>query len=331
MDGPSLAIEARGLVRRYRRPLRAGLAPLTAVDGLDLRIATGTVFGLLGPNGAGKTTTIHMLLGLVRPTSGDVRVFGRAAGDPASRSAIGFVPEKFELPGYLTARSFLRLHARLLGMSSHEREREVDRCLDRLSLTARADDIVSTFSKGMQQRLAIAQALLGAPRLVVLDEPTSALDPIGRRDVRDLVLELRESGATVLFNSHLLAEVEQVCDEVAILERGKLVSTHAVGERQQERLVVELGLLGPSDAAIEAARLILSDLLVIDAGVVGDGDDTTTRLRGSVRDRDEVARLTAAIVEAGGRLVALDASGESLESLFMRVVGADAPSPEVSA
>ena len=287
MTGTPLAIQARGLTRHYRRGVRGRLARTTAVDGVDLSVPTGSVYGLLGPNGAGKTTTIHMLLGLVRPSAGRVEVLGADISRARTRERVGYVPEKFELPGFLTARSFLALHAQLLGIERADRAREIDRCLDRVSLAERADDTVSAFSKGMQQRLAIAQAILGSPRLVVLDEPTSALDPIGRRDVRDLVQELKDRGVTVLYNSHLLSEVEQVCDDVAILERGRLVTAHALADRPAVSSDVQLRITNASPELLDA--------------------------------------LPAFVAEHGGRLGQVERTGETLEALFMRAVGADDP------
>ncbi len=310
------AIEAVSLVKSYRRGARARFARSVAVDGLDLSVPAGSVHGLIGPNGAGKTSTIHMVLGLARPDSGSVSVFGEPVSDAKARVGIGYVPEKFELPPFMTARGFLELHVRLHGgIDRHDRDREVERVLDRLSLAGRADDAVGEFSKGMQQRLAIAQALLGDPRLVILDEPTSALDPIGRRDVRDLVLELRDRGATVLLNSHLLSEVEQVCDDVAIIERGRIVE-HRAGDADAEptrRLRVSIGGLTPE---LELRlRGIVSNLEV--AGRRADG---VADLHGHV-DTERVAEVAATVIEYGAQLLQLRTDDDTLEDVFLRVVG----------
>lgn len=315
-----LAIEARGLVKRYRRGLRQMGRVHTAVDGVDLAIPAGTVFGLLGPNGAGKTTTIQMLLGIARPTRGEVRIFGRPVRDAATRVGVGYVPEKFELPPFLTARAFLKLHLRLQGeLAGTQAEHEIDRVLELVSLRERSGDALSTFSKGMQQRLAIAQAVLGSPRLVVLDEPTSALDPIGRRDVRDLVAELRAAGTTVLLNSHLLAEVEQQCDDVIILERGRVLGHHVVGATVSERVQVRARILGCTDELRERIARYARDLRVVDQDRPG-----LVELAFTVAGEANVGFVAEEVVAAGATLLALDVGTESLEDLFMRVVGADA-------
>lgn len=320
------AVEARGLVRRYRRGLRHLGQFHTAVDGVDLAIPAGTVFGLLGPNGSGKTTTIQMLLGLVRPTSGEVRIFGGDVARAATREHIGYVPEKFELPSFLSARAFLRLHLRLQGtIERREFDREIDRVLEQLSLLDRADDPLSTFSKGMQQRVAIAQAVLGSPRLVVLDEPTSALDPIGRRDVRDLVRGLRDAGTTVLLNSHLLAEVEQQCDDVVILERGRVIGHHAVGEESSERIQVRARVADCTPDLRQRLARLAPDLQVVDQD-----EPDRVELAFTIVGEDEVGFVAEEVVAAGAVLLSLAVERESLEDLFMRMVGAsDAASAQL--
>jgi ABC-2 type transport system ATP-binding protein len=312
-----LAVDARGLVRRYRRGLRHLGQSHTAVDGVDLAIPAGTVFGLLGPNGAGKTTTIQMLLGLVRPTSGEVRIFGGDVSRASTREYIGYVPEKFELPSFLSARAFLRLHLQLQGtVDRGEVDREIDRVLEQLSLLDRGDDPLSTFSKGMQQRVAIAQAVLGSPRLVVLDEPTSALDPIGRRDVRDLVRGLRDAGTTVLLNSHLLAEVEQQCDDVVILERGRVIGHHAVGEASSERIQVRARIADATPELRDRLARLATDLQVVDLD-----EPDRVELAFTIAGEDEVGFVAEEVVAAGAVLLGLSVERESLEDLFMRVVG----------
>jgi ABC-2 type transport system ATP-binding protein len=193
-----------GLRKRYKRQV--------AVDDVSLTVARGEVLGLLGPNGAGKTTVIKMLLGLVRPDAGEVLLLGRPARDPKSRVRVGYLPELFRYQPWLTAAEVLALHVRLSGAAIPAPDQRD--CLDLVGLADRAGDRVGGFSKGMQQRLGLAVALVARPELVVLDEPTSALDPIGRADVRDIVHSLKERGVAVLLNSHLIGEVERVCDRV---------------------------------------------------------------------------------------------------------------------
>lgn len=185
------------------------------------------MFGFLGPNGAGKTTTVKILLGLVSATSGQARLFGEPVGDAESRRRVGYLPENFRFHEWLTGAELLDFHARLAGMGRHERERRIPEVLELVGLGGRGDDLVRSYSKGMTQRIGLAQAVIHAPDLVLLDEPTSALDPVGRREVRDLIRSLRAQGMTVFLNSHLLSEVEMVCDRVAIVDRGQVVRSGA--------------------------------------------------------------------------------------------------------
>lgn len=207
-------LELSGLTKRYGSTL--------ALDGLDMAVEAGHVVGLLGPNGAGKTTAVKILLGLVHPTGGHGRLFGRPLGDPRARRQVGYLPELFRFQGWLTGREVLQLHLELAGIDRERWQAEVGGALAMADLAARADDRVATYSKGMQQRLGLAAALLGSPRLVVLDEPGTALDPIGRHELRDTIRGLAANGAAVMLNSHQLSEVEQVCDRVVILHRGRL-------------------------------------------------------------------------------------------------------------
>jgi ABC-2 type transport system ATP-binding protein len=208
------AIVAHGLAKRYGR--------VDALQDLSLRVAPGECLGFLGPNGAGKSTAVKLLLGLARPTRGAATLLGRPIGDRGTRRAVGYLPELFRYPDWLSAREVLAFHARLLRL--REPARAIDVALEEVDLRARGAERVGTYSKGMQQRLGIAVALLGEPRLVFLDEPTSALDPIGRGEVRALLARLRERGTTVFLNSHLLGEVERVCDRVCVLDRGRVVA-----------------------------------------------------------------------------------------------------------
>jgi len=239
---PSPAVWCSGLRKRYGRR--------TAVDDVSFTMQRGEVLGLLGPNGAGKTSVIKMLLGLVRPDAGEVMLLGRPARDPRARTGVGYLPELFRYQPWLTAAEVLALHVRLARVRVPADEQHD--CLALVGLAARADDRVGGFSKGMQQRLGLAVALVARPELVVLDEPTSALDPLGRVDVRDLVLALKARGVSVLLNSHLIGEVERVCDRVLILDDGRVAASGTLDELlgQQE---VRLHLTGVDARA--AARL----------------------------------------------------------------------------
>jgi ABC-2 type transport system ATP-binding protein len=210
--------------------LRKQYGALTAVDGINLSVDAGEVFGFLGPNGAGKTTTVKMLLGLVAPSAGEARVLGCRPGDPAAMRRIGFLPEHFRFPPWLTAYNFLDTHGQLYGMSAAERRKRIPGLLERVGLGGRARSRLGEFSKGMQQRVGLAQALLNEPALIFLDEPTSGLDPVGRYEVREIIRELRQRGVTVFLNSHFLSEVEVTCDRVAIVKRGRLVRVGSLEE-----------------------------------------------------------------------------------------------------
>ena len=223
----SPAVWCSGLRKRYGRQ--------TAVDDVSFTVARGEVLGLLGPNGAGKTSVIKMLLGLVRPDAGEVLLLGRRSTDPRSRSAVGYLPELFRYQPWLTAAEVLALHVRLARVDVGTAEQR--ECLALVGLADRAGDRVGGFSKGMQQRLGLAVALVARPELVVLDEPTSALDPLGRVDVRDLVLSLKSRGVAVLLNSHLICEVERVCDRVVILDKGRVAASGTLTELLEQREV----------------------------------------------------------------------------------------------
>ena len=209
------AIEISNLRKEYGRKV--------ALEDLSLSVQPGEVFGFLGPNGAGKTTTIKVLLGLVRPTSGHARIFGVPSSDPEARRHVGYLPENFRFQDWLTGIELLELHADLADMPRADRERRIPEALHLVGLGDRGGDRIRGYSKGMLQRIGLAQAIIHNPRLVLLDEPTSALDPIGRREVRDLIRTLSARGMTVFLNSHLLSEVEMVCDRVAIIDRGRVV------------------------------------------------------------------------------------------------------------
>ena len=300
------AIEFDGIIKTYGRT--------TALDGLSLRVGRGELVGLLGPNGAGKTTAIKLVLGLARPTAGSGRVLGAPLGDRAARARIGYLPELFRYQPWLRAREVLALHAELAGVAPVERTTSVDQALEWVGLTERAGDPVSGFSKGMQQRLGLGVALIGRPDLILLDEPTSALDPVGRNDVRAIVRAARDRGATVVLNSHMLTEVELVCDRVVILNRGRAVAS------------------GPLDeiVAVDGVRLRVSKL--DDAGrsalgafgpLAADGEWLTIRPLDPVRIPDVVA----AIVAAGGRVHEVEPGRGSLEARFLELVAAPPDRP----
>ena len=304
-------IELDRVVKTYGRT--------TALDGLSLTVGRGELVGLLGPNGAGKTTAIKILLGLARPTRGSGRVLGAPLGDRAARARIGYLPELFRYQPWLRAREVLRVHAELAGLPTGRRTTAIDDALARVGLAERADDAVGGFSKGMQQRLGLGVALMGEPELILLDEPTSALDPIGRTDVRAIVRSARDRGATVILNSHLLTEVERVCDRVVILHRGRAVASGPL-----EEIVAAGGVRLRVTELDGAGRLALAAF-----GTIGvDGEWLTIR----PLDRARIPDVVEAIVTAGGRVHAVEPGRGSLEARFLELVTdqagpADRPAP----
>ena len=232
----------------WRRPT------VVAVDGLNLAVRRGEVFGLLGPNGSGKSTTIKMHLGLLRPTSGSVKLLGREPTDVAAKARIGYLPELSHLHTFLTPRETLRYYASLFGLSRSEAARRTDELLAMVDLATAADRPVGMFSKGMARRVGLAQALINKPELLILDEPTSGLDPIGTREVKDLIRLLAQGGVTVLTTSHLLADTEDICDRVAIMDRGVLLAEGPVADLLRRPDAVRFTLQGVDDAKAAALR-----------------------------------------------------------------------------
>ncbi|WP_448639561.1 ABC transporter ATP-binding protein [Geodermatophilus sp. URMC 63] len=297
---PSPAVWCSGLRKRYGRR--------TAVDGVSFAVGRGEVLGLLGPNGAGKTSVIKMLLGLVRPDAGEVLLLGRRARDPRARERVGYLPELFRYQPWLTAAEVLALHVRLAGARVPDDEQRA--CLALVGLAERARDRVGGFSKGMQQRLGMAVALVARPELVVLDEPTSALDPLGRADVRDVVLSLRERGVAVLLNSHLIGEVERVCDRVVVLDRGRVAASGTLAELLGRR---ELRLrLGGLSAAAQAR-------LAAVGAVTRHGEEVTVALPPD-DDGSVVPGLVADLVGLGVRVHAVEPARISLEERLLGIL-----------
>jgi ABC-2 type transport system ATP-binding protein len=272
------AIVARALAKRYGR--------VAALTDLTLRVARGECLGFLGPNGAGKSTAVKILVGLVRATGGEAELLGQPAGDRRTRARIGYLPELFRYPDWLAAREVLGFHAKLMRL--RDAARAIDLVLEEVGLRDRAGDRVGTYSKGMQQRLGLAVALLGEPEIVFLDEPTSALDPVGRSDVRALIERLRARNTTVFLNSHLLGEVERVCDRVCVVDRGSVIAE------------------GTVDALTGETR-----------GVRVRSDD-------GWRDYDvahaEIPKLVAQLIADGVRIHAVEPKQTSLEDRFLALV-----------
>jgi ABC-2 type transport system ATP-binding protein len=277
MAAPVLAVHE--LTKRY--------GSQQALAGVDLEVGPGQLVGLLGPNGAGKSTLTKIACGLVRPSGGRAEVLGRPAGSPEARAALGYLAELFRFPAWCTADELLRFHQRLAGSVGGEAERR--ELLELVELSDAAGKRVEAMSKGMQQRLGVAQALVGSPRLLLLDEPTSALDPVGRRIVRELLEELRRREVAVLLNSHLLSEVELICDHVAIIAGGRLVKAGTPEE-----------LAGPAAVEVET----------------GSGVRT---FAGAVRE--DAPRIVAELVAAGESVYRVEVRHSSLEDVYLDAVG----------
>ena len=279
----SAALAVRGLGKRYGR--------VEALVDVDLDVAEGELFGLLGPNGAGKSTLVKIACGLVSPTSGTAEICGAPAGSAPARRALGYLAELFRFPGWYSADEVLALHQRLAGSDGGEKERT--ELLELVGLAEARGRRVDAMSKGMQQRLGIAQALVGSPRILFLDEPTSALDPAGRRTVRELLEELRSRGVAVLLNSHLLSEIELVCDRVAIISRGRVVAAGSPGELAQPR------------------------------GVEVDTDDGTRRFPDA--SREDAPRIVAELVASGTPVYGVRVLATTLEETYLEAVHEGTP------
>jgi len=300
-----LVIEAHGLRKQF--------GAKTAVDDLSLAVRRGEVFGFLGPNGAGKTTSIKMLLGLVAPTSGSATLLGAPIGDRMVRARLGFLPEHFRFQDWLTGRELLQFHARLLGRSPRDLGSRIEALLARVDLLDAANRPLRTYSKGMTQRVGLAQALLGEPEIVFLDEPTSGLDPLGRLLVRDVIHDLRERGTTVFLNSHLLGEVEATCSRVAFVKAGRTVHELSLGEEDGKvEVAIRAGAL-PDDVRAAIAQW----------GRIVDGaaEAAAEQIRVVVDDEERVPEIARAIVGRGIPLYEMKVARKSLEAWFLDVMG----------
>jgi len=299
------------------KDFRAGFwrpRPRRALDALDLHVEQGEIFGLLGPNGAGKTTTLKLLLQLLFPTSGRAELLGRPAGDTDARRRLGYLPEHPYFYDYLTAEELLEYFGRLFGIEPAARRRRAAALLDDVGIGAERTLPLRKFSKGMLQRVGLAQAMLNDPELLILDEPMSGLDPIGRRDVRALITRLHGEGRTILFSSHILSDAETLCSRVAILAKGHLAASGTMRDLLSENVrgweLVVRGLTEPARAALAARG--------IDAGALPGGTWLVT-LGPSTRPEPAIAELAA----AGAELVSASPKLETLEDVFVRHIADD--------
>jgi ABC-2 type transport system ATP-binding protein len=278
-----------------------------ALAGLTMSVRRAEVFGFLGPNGAGKTTAVKLLVGLTRATAGEAWVLGAPMGDLKTRQRLGYLPELFRYQGWLTAHEVLGLHCELSRLPRARWREEIELALQTVGLAERARDRVSGFSKGMQQRLGLGVALLGRPELVLLDEPTSALDPVGRHDVREIIRRLKERGTSVFLNSHLLTEVEQVCDRVAVVDHGRVIAKGTMQEILGKRGAVRVRVTGLASGPTGLDRF----------GAFDDEGDWLT-FRGLAEDR--VPELVSELVRRGGRVYAVEPRQETLEDRFLELL-----------
>ena len=307
-----LAIEIKGLSKEYRTGFWKTRTK-RALNSLDLQVQSGEVFGLLGPNGAGKTTTLKILFRLVFPTSGTARILGKELNDATMHQSVGYLPENPYFYDHLTPEELLHYTGRLFGLGKDDLRRRVNQLLDRVGLTASRHVPLRRFSKGMMQRTGIAQALINDHEVVFLDEPMSGLDPIGRREVRDLVLQLRQARKTVFFSTHILSDAEALCDRVAILNNGQL---EGCGElREILRLgasTTELTLENPTEAFLEELRPLV-------VSMVRTGD----RVRLEIHEEANIGKVLALSLRAKIKVISLNPVKMSLEDYFLSKVSPD--------
>ncbi len=330
---PGTVVDICELAKVYGGWSIGGRRRVNALRGVSLQANAGEVFGLLGPNGAGKTTLIKVLLGVVKPSSGQVSLFGEAVGSAAARRRVGYLPESLCIDPHHTARSALRYYGRLSRMSRRDIDRRSDELLDLVGLSGRDKESVRRFSKGMRQRLGLAQSLMHDPDLLVLDEPTDGLDPVGRSEVRNVIDRLREEGKTIFLNSHILQEVELVCSRVAIMSQGIIRGSGRLDELADlaaSRVVIETRL--PSRAGAEADRQQNRSSLLACLRGFDDGELQTEELAGGVDhfritvvapDQTRVDGIVDQLRAAGISIHRLENIRPSLEDTFMKLVGDD--------
>jgi ABC-2 type transport system ATP-binding protein len=312
-----LALETIELTKDYRLGFWRNRVK-RALDRLNLNVEAGEVFGLLGPNGAGKTTTLKLLFRLIFPTSGTARILGKRLDDVSVRFRVAYLPENPAFYEHLTAQEFLNYVASLFGLSAAERRRRLGELLDQLGLTASRNVPLRRFSKGMIQRVGIAQALINDPEVVFLDEPMSGLDPLGRREVREVILRLKERQKTVFFSTHILTDAEMLCDRVAVLHHGRL---QGCGELNKILCLgvstTELVLEGPSAE-------VMTELMPYASSVIRTGE----RVHLEIPEEGKVQKTLEIIVRGGTKLISVSPVKRSLEDYFLQKVGASDPSQE---
>jgi ABC-2 type transport system ATP-binding protein len=299
-----IGVEHGRLKVRFRDRKRVALRPLT------LQVEEGEIFGLLGPNGAGKTTTIKILMGLHFPSAGSATIMGKPLGDNSVKEKIGFLPENAYFYDYLKGREFLNYYGQLYGMDSRTLKRRIPELLELVGLAHAADLPLRGYSKGMQQRIGLAQSLLNDPKIVFLDEPQSGLDPFGRKEVRDLILQLRDQGKTVFFSSHILQDAEVICDRVAILHLGELIALGPLSEMLSAKIKeYEVVFAGADEATVDLARRTAERFV-----------ERANEYLAVFKTEEPATKLTQAVIAGKGRMVTYVARKESLEEYFIREI-----------
>lgn len=305
-------------VRDLRKIYRSGLLKrrtVNALEGVSLEVPQGQIYGLLGPNGAGKTTLIKVLLGIVRKTSGDAHVLGHSAGEIAARRKVGYLPENHRIPRHLTGSTALEYYGCLSGLSVAEVRRRAPELLDRVGLMGRERDRVSGYSKGMQQRLGLAQAMLHRPDLIILDEPTDGVDPVGRKQIREVLRSLADEGASIFLNSHLLQEIELICDRVAILSKGSVRRTGSVEELT--------AAIAESPMVFRVATDRITAESCFDVSIVSKVEDVAEGvldIHASVPEQPQVDGLVDVLRSNGVSLLSMKRRDLTLEEAFLQIV-----------
>lgn len=303
----------------FQKTFHVGLRrrPFQAARGISFEVHRGEVFGFLGPNGAGKTTTIKALLGLIKPDAGDLRVLGYPVKSPSWRAKVGYMPEHPTFYDYLTGLELVTWFARLSGMNRVDAEREARRLLERVGLSHALGRRLRSYSKGMLQRTGLASALVGSPELLILDEPMTGLDPIGRRDIRELILSLKAEGKTVFYSTHILPDVEMTCDRVAIIHQGRSIRSGPLGE-----------ILAETTSGVEVQVSGLADDVLAQA--VREHPEAKTqdgKLQMILAGREEAWRFARIMIDRGGTLERFEPHRDTLEGIFMRSLASNEAQP----
>ena len=301
---PVLSLDKLG--KTFKKPFWG--KKVVAVEGIDLKVHEGQIVGFLGPNGAGKTTTLKMLTGLIAPTTGSATIFGRRVPSPDAMANVGFLPENPYVYPYLTPREFVSLCGRLSGLSGSKLRQRVEAVIDRVGMAHAIDRAVRALSKGMLQRVGLAAALVHEPKLLILDEPMSGLDPVGRKEVRDIIVDEKKKGRTVFFSTHILSDVEALCDHVCILRRGKVVVSGVLGE------LLDAGARGSEITMSPASPELLEALAGMGLSPREIAGSLVVEVEGDARSRDVLKRA----IELGASIESVTSKRETLESLFVR-------------